>query len=238
MWKSVDLCLFGVVLNEDLAMCEEPSLQVLLETLQFLGIGKPITNISQEPFHKQPTAAFSIGMWGWLNTGFKKKCLECDILSALVLQRLRRISSHRRRNRRRCGHRQAVILGVIVVVLVAVAVVVVVALVVVVVEPECGKDILWRAQYRDAKEPCCQNTTICNCFHVSCGDLVVECWFLNAFAPLPVANRFATFFSAAFCKVLSQFTILFARCEKYAAKPQLPLHFEAQYAGMMRIKCH
>lgn len=100
------------------------------------------------------------------------------------------------------------------------------------------RHILWRAQYRDAKEPCCQNTTICNCFHVSCGDLVVECWFLNAFAPLPVANRFATFFSAAFCKVLSQFTILFARCEKYAAKPQLPLHFEAQYAGMMRIKCH
>eukprot|EP00434_Breviolum_minutum_P031940 symbB.v1.2.028246.t1/scaffold2978.1/size66007/3 len=28
--------------------CKEPSLQVLLETLQFLGIGKPITNISQD----------------------------------------------------------------------------------------------------------------------------------------------------------------------------------------------
>ena len=37
------------------------------------------------------------------------------------------------------------------------------------------RHILWRAQYTDAKEPCCQNTTICNCFHVSCDDLVAEC---------------------------------------------------------------
>lgn len=93
---------------------------MLLETLQFLGIGKPITNISQEPFHKQPTAAF-----------------------------------HSRGPRRRRGGGGAGGGG-------------------------CGarvrkRHILWRAQYRDAKEPCCQNTTICNCFHVSCDDLVVEC---------------------------------------------------------------